>query len=58
MRVYGNPLTPATQMVLLAIAEKGHQAELVRIDFSAGEQRRAEHRHPFGLTPVGPGRRF
>jgi glutathione S-transferase len=54
MRVYGNPVAPTTQMVFLTIAEKGHQAELVPIDLSTGEQRLPTHllRHPFGLTPV------
>lgn len=54
MKLYGNLQAPTTQMILIALAEKGHSAEFVEIDFSKGEQRSDAHRarHPFGLTPV------
>lgn len=54
MKLYGDPLAPTTQMVLLCLAEKGGDAELVPVRLGAGEHRTPEHRarHPFGLTPV------
>ena len=54
MKIYGNPIAPTTRMLQTLLAEKGEPAELVVVDFSMGEQRRAEHlaRHPFGVTPV------
>jgi glutathione S-transferase len=54
MKLYGNAAAPTTQMLMIAIAEKGHSPKLVEIDFSKGEQRSDAHqlRHPFGVTPV------
>lgn len=54
MKLYGSSIAPTTQMIVIALAEKGHSAELVEIDFSKGEQRSDAHlaRHPFGVTPV------
>ena len=54
MKVYGNPLSPATRTVLTTLAEKGKQAEFILINFAEGAQKRPEHlaRNPFGLVPV------
>lgn len=54
MKLYGNAMAPTTQMITIAIAEKGSSAEFVEIDFSKGEQHSETHlaRHPFGVTPV------
>jgi glutathione S-transferase len=54
MKLYGNAAAPTTQMLMIAITEKGHSPNLVEIDLSKGEQRSDSHqlRHPFGVTPV------
>jgi glutathione S-transferase len=54
MKVYGNPLSPATRTVLTTLAEKGQEAEFVLINFAEGAQKRPEHlaRNPFGVVPV------
>lgn len=54
MKIYGNKIAPTTQMLLIAVAEKGQSAEFVEIDLAKGEQKSAAHleRHPYGVTPV------
>jgi len=54
MRIYGHPGSICTNRVLFALAEKGLEAELVRVDLATGEHRAAAHlaRHPFGVIPV------
>lgn len=54
MKVYGNMMTPTTQMVLSCFAEKGDRPEFIHVELARGEQRMPAHqaRHPFGLIPV------
>ncbi|WP_426749445.1 glutathione S-transferase family protein [Myxococcus sp. Y35] len=54
MKVYGHPMSTATRMVLTTLAEKGHEAELVLVDLTKGEQKHPAHleRHPFGVIPA------
>jgi glutathione S-transferase len=54
MKVYGHPWSTNTRKVLMTLAEKGHEAELVLVRLPKGEQRAALHltRHPFGKVPV------
>jgi glutathione S-transferase len=54
MKVYGHPLSSCTRKVLLTLAEKGAQADLVPVDLFVGEHKAAGHmaRHPFGVVPV------
>ncbi|RJS13575.1 glutathione S-transferase family protein [Corallococcus sp. H22C18031201] len=54
MKLYGNTYSTCTLKVLLALAEKGHTAELVLVDLAQGEQRTPQHRerHPFAKIPV------
>jgi glutathione S-transferase len=54
MRLFGHPRGASTRRVLLTLAEKGHQLELVQLDPYTGEHLRPEHlaRHPFGKVPV------
>lgn len=52
--IYGNAGSGCTQRVLLTLAEKGIEAELISIDMSTGQHKSAEHvaRHPFGVIPA------
>lgn len=54
MRLYGHPRSLDTRKVLLALAEKGHDIELVQLDLPAGEHLRPSHRarSPFGKIPA------
>jgi glutathione S-transferase len=54
MKIYGHPWSINTRKVLLTLAEKGHEGELVLVDLPKGAHRLADHmaRHPFGKVPV------
>jgi glutathione S-transferase len=54
MKLYGHPSSACTRKVLLALAEKGHDIELVHVDLMTGEHNRPVHlaRHPFAKIPV------
>lgn len=54
MKVYGHPWSINTRKVLMTLAEKGHDAELVLVMLPKGEHKRPEHlaRHPFGKVPA------
>lgn len=54
MKVYGHPWSTHTRKVLMTLAEKGHEAELVTVVLPKGEHEQPEHlaRHPFGKVPV------
>jgi glutathione S-transferase len=54
MRLYGHPRNAATRRVLLTLAEKGQNLELIQVDLLTGEHLRPGHmaRHPFGKIPV------
>jgi glutathione S-transferase len=54
MKIYGHPWSINTRKVLMALAEKGHAAELVLVMLPKGEHKRPEHvaRHAFGKVPV------
>jgi len=54
MKLHGNTYSTCTLKALLALAEKGHAAELIPVDLAKGEQRTPQHRalHPFGKIPV------
>lgn len=53
MKVYGYPMSTCTRRVLTTLAEKGHEAQLVPVDLSKGEQKSPEYmaKHPFGVVP-------
>jgi glutathione S-transferase len=54
MKIYGHPWSINTRKVLMAVAEKGHTAELSLVAIPRGEHKTPEHlaRHPFGKVPV------
>ena len=54
MVLYGHPGSGCTQRVLVMLAEKGAEAEIVMIDMSRGEQKHPDHlvRQPFGVIPA------
>jgi glutathione S-transferase len=54
VKLYGHPWSINTRKVLMALAEKEQQAELVFIDIPKGEHKKPEHleRHPFGKAPA------
>jgi glutathione S-transferase len=54
MKVHGHPWSINTRKVLMAAAEKGHDAELALVMLPKGEHKRPEHMalHPFGKVPV------
>jgi glutathione S-transferase len=54
MKIYGHPWSINTRKVLMALAEKGVEAELVLVMLPKGEQKQPAHRalHPFGKVPV------
>jgi glutathione S-transferase len=54
MKVYGHPWSINTRKVLVTLAEKNLEAELVLVDLPRGGQHAPEHvaRHPFAKAPV------
>jgi glutathione S-transferase len=54
MKIYGHPMSTCTRKVLVALAEKGQQAEFVLVDFATGDHKKPEHlaRQPFGVIPA------
>lgn len=54
MKVYGNPISGGTRLVLMALAEKNVAHELVVLDFSKKEHKEPAHlaRQPFGKIPA------
>src|SRR5579871_179435 len=54
MKLYGHPMSTCTRKVLTALAEKGHEAEFVLVDFAKGEHKQEPHltRQPFGRVPA------
>ncbi len=53
MKIYGHPMSTCTRKVLMTLAEKGHEAQLVTVDVFKGEQKSDENkaRQPFGQIP-------
>lgn len=54
MKIHGHPMSTCTRKVLCTLAEKGHKAEMVVVDFAKGEHKQADHLtiQPFGQIPV------
>ncbi|WNE94030.1 glutathione S-transferase N-terminal domain-containing protein [Streptomyces luomodiensis] len=54
MKVYGTTTSACTHKVLMVLAEKGCEAELVEVSVLKGEDKSPEHRvrQPFGEIPV------
>ncbi len=54
MKVYGHPASAGTRLVLMALAEKKVEHELVILEFAKGHHKQAEHvaRQPFGKVPA------
>jgi len=54
MKIYGHPWSINTRKVLMTLAEKGHDAELVLVMIPKGEHKGEAHlaRHPFGKVPA------
>jgi glutathione S-transferase len=54
MKIYGHPMSTCTRKVLVTLAEKGQQAELVLVEFATGEHKKPAHlaRQPFGVIPA------
>jgi glutathione S-transferase len=54
VKLYGHPWSLNTRKVLMALAEKGHEAELVFVDIPRGEHKQPAHLalHPFGKAPA------
>jgi glutathione S-transferase len=54
MKLYGNPYSPGTRLVLMALAEKKVEHELVVLDFAKGDHKQPAHiaRQPFGKMPA------
>jgi glutathione S-transferase len=54
MKVYGHPISGGTRLVLMALAEKKVEHELVVLDFAKGEHKQPPHlgRQPFGKVPA------
>jgi glutathione S-transferase len=53
MKIYGHPMSTCTRKVLMTLAEKGQEAQLVTVDVFKGEQKSPENtaRQPFGQIP-------
>jgi glutathione S-transferase len=53
MKVYGNPFSGGTRLVLMALAEKKAEHELVILDFAKGDHKQPANvaRQPFGKVP-------
>ncbi|MEU4343916.1 glutathione S-transferase N-terminal domain-containing protein [Nocardia sp. NPDC023852] len=54
MKVYGTATSACTHKVLMVLAEKDHQAELIEVSVLKGHDKSPEHRErqPFGEIPV------
>ncbi|KAG8681686.1 hypothetical protein FRC11_000790 [Ceratobasidium sp. 423] len=55
VKIYGMPLSPNVQRVMITCNELGIKYEIVTIDLTKGEQKSAEYmdtKHPFGSVPV------
>lgn len=54
MKVFGHPMSTCTRKILFTLAEKGHEAEFVMVDFAKGEHKQEPHlsRQPFGVVPA------
>ncbi|MEZ4315763.1 MAG: glutathione S-transferase N-terminal domain-containing protein, partial [Polyangiaceae bacterium] len=54
MKLYGHPMSTCTRKVLTVLAEKGHKADFVTLDFMKGEHKAPDHltRQPFGVVPA------
>jgi glutathione S-transferase len=54
MKLYGNPMSGGTRLVLTALAEKNVPHEFVLLDFRKGEHKQPAHvaRQPFGKIPA------
>lgn len=54
MKIYGHPFSPGTRLVLMALAEKKIEHELVVLDFAKGDHKQPAHvaRQPFAKMPV------
>ncbi|KAL6516010.1 hypothetical protein OROGR_019315 [Orobanche gracilis] len=54
IKVHGNPLSPAAQRVLLCLAEKNLDYELVYVDFATGQHKKEPFisLNPFGQVPA------
>jgi glutathione S-transferase len=54
MKVYGHPFSGGTRLVLMALAEKKVEHELVVLDFAKADHKKPEHlaRQPFGKVPA------
>ena len=54
MKLYYFPIAPNPTKVLVYLAEKGIELEMVRVDLTRGEQQAPEHlaRNPAGRLPV------
>jgi glutathione S-transferase len=54
VKIYGHPWSINTRKVLMTLAEKGHEGELVLVNLPKGEHKQPDHmaRHPFGKVPV------
>jgi len=54
MKIYGMEVSTCTQKVLMVLAEKEYDAELVQVNVLKGEDKLPEHlkRQPFGEVPV------
>jgi glutathione S-transferase len=54
MKLYGNPMSTCTRKVLTTLAEKGHEAEFISLDFAKGEHKQPAHlaRQPWGKVPA------
>jgi glutathione S-transferase len=53
MKVYGHPFSPGTRLVLMALAEKNVEHEVVTLDFAKGDHKSSANlvRQPFGKMP-------
>lgn len=54
MKIFGNIVSGGTQLVLMALAEKGAPYELVTLDFAKGAHKQRDHvsRQPFAKVPA------
>src|SRR6187402_693543 len=54
LKLYGSPYSVCSPRVLLALAEKGVECEVITLDFATGEQKKPSHLklQPFGRVPV------
>jgi glutathione S-transferase len=54
LKVFGHPMSGGTRLVLMALAEKKAEYELVPLEFAKGDHKKPEHlaRQPFGKVPA------